>query len=229
MSDSLILTLAILGGTGKLGGALAARWSRAGYHVIIGSREVGKAREAAAAVNAGLGREGVEGMPNEEAARRADIAVLTVPYSAHRATLESVRAALRGKLLITTTVPLDQKRASVVNLPPAGSAAQEAQAVLGPDVTVVAAFQNVSYEHLREVGRVECEVLVCADTDDARSQVVALVEAAGLSGWAAGPLANAAVVEGLTAILVGINRRYKIRGAGIRITGEPAAGSRPGS
>ncbi len=220
MTDRLILTLAILGGSGKLGGALAARWAGAGYHVIIGSREAGKARQAAAAVNARLEREDVEGIPNAEAARRCDIAILTVPYSAHQATLESVRTALRGKLLISTTVPLDPKRPSAVTLPAAGSAAQEAQAILGPEVAVAAAFHNVSYARLREPGPVACEVLVCADSDEARSQALTLVEAAGLTGWAAGTLANAGVVEGLTAILVGINRGYKIHGAGIRITEE---------
>ncbi|HEX9680774.1 MAG TPA: NADPH-dependent F420 reductase, partial [Anaerolineales bacterium] len=111
--------------------------------------------------------------------------------------------------------------------PAAGSAAQEAQAILGARANVAAAFHNVSYEHVRDDEAVPCDILVCADGDEARAQTLQLVAAAGMVGWDAGALANAAVVEGLTAILIGINRRYKIRGAGIRITGVPADAASP--
>ena len=109
-------------------------------------------------------------------------------------------------------------------MPAAGSACQEAQQLLGPGVQVVAAFQNISSVHLANDLPVECDVLVCGDRAEAREQVLQLVQAAGFRGWDAGPLQNAAVVEGLTSVLLGINKRYKIRGAGIRITGEAAAG-----
>jgi NADPH-dependent F420 reductase len=221
MTEGLMLTLSVLGGTGKQGPALAFRWARAGYHVLIGSRNLEKAEATAAALNEKLGGEVVHGLTNEVAARLSDIAVLTVPYSAHRATLETLRLALAGKVLVDITVPLgaDITRAS---MPPAGSACQEAQEILGPDVQVVAAFQNVSSVHLADEQAVPCDVLVCGDSPTAREQVLHLVEAAGLTGWDAGPLQNAMVVEGLTSVLLGINRRYKMRGAGIRITGNPS-------
>jgi 8-hydroxy-5-deazaflavin:NADPH oxidoreductase len=221
MTDGLILTLAVLGGTGKEGPGLAYRWARAGYHVLIGSRAQEKAEAAAAALNQRLGEEVVHGLLNEDAARQCNIAVLTVPYSAHRATLESLRPALVGKVLVDVTVPLGAD-ITRVSMPPAGSASLEAQEILGPDVQVVAAFQNISSVHLADDHPIPCDVLVCGDNPTAREQVLHLVEAAGLTGWDAGPLQNAPVVEGLTSVLLGINKRYKIRGAGIHITGDPA-------
>jgi hypothetical protein len=220
MTEHLILTLAVLGGTGKEGPGLAYRWARAGYHVLIGSRSLEKAQAAAAALNERLGGEVVRGMTNEQAARTCDIAVLTVPFSAHQATLASLQPHLDGKVLVDVSVPLGAD-ITRVSMPSAGSAAQEAQAILGPGVQVVAAFQNISSVHLGEDHPVPCDVLVCSDHPAAREQVLQLVEAAGFKGWDAGPLQNAVVVEGLTSILLGINKRYKIRGAGIRITGEP--------
>jgi NADPH-dependent F420 reductase len=218
MTEGLILTLAVLGGTGKQGPGLAYRWARAGYHVLIGSRTQEKAEATATELNAKLGGELVRGLTNEAAARQCNIAVLTLPYSAHRATLESLLPALTGKVLVDVTVPLgaDVTRASP---PPAGSACMEAQEILGPDVQVVAAFQNTSSALLAGDQPVDCDVLVCGDSPSAREQVLHLVEAAGMTGWDAGPLQNAMVVEGLTSVLLGINKRYKIRGAGIRITG----------
>lgn len=221
MTDGLILTLAVLGGTGKEGPGLAYRWARAGYHVLIGSRAQEKAEAAAAALNQRLGEEVVHGLLNEEAARQCNIAVLTVPYSAHRAMLESLRPALVGKVLVDVTVPLGAD-ITRVSMPPAGSASQEAQEILGPDVQVVAAFQNISSVHLADDHPIPCDVLVCGGSPAAREQVLHLVEAAGLTGWDAGPLQNAPVVEGLTSVLLGINKRYKISGAGIHITGDPA-------
>jgi NADPH-dependent F420 reductase len=220
MTERMILTLAILGGTGKEGQALAARWAKAGYHVIIGSRSRDKADKIVAVVNERLGEDLVHGMENAEAAAACDIAVLTVPFEAHRSTLESLKDHLQGKLLVDVSVPVKSDDPAVVQMPPAGSAAQEAQAILGSGVDVVAAFQNVSHTHLKRDEPVPCDVLVCGDDETARQQVLRLVKAAGLVGWDAGPLQNAVVVEGLTAVLLGINKRYKIKGAGIRITGE---------
>lgn len=222
MTDGLILTLAVLGGTGKEGPGLAYRWARAGYHVLIGSRTLEKAEAAAAALNQRLGEDVVHGLTNEDAARQCNIAVLTVPYSAQQVTLEPLRPALAGKVLVNVSVPLGADIGRV-SMPPAGSACQEAQDILGVDVQVVAAFQNISSVHLADDHPIPCDVLVCGDSPAAREQVLQLVAAAGLTGWDAGPLQNAAVVEGLTSLLLGINRRYKIRGAGIRITGEPKA------
>jgi NADPH-dependent F420 reductase len=221
MSERLILTLAILGGTGRIGPGLAYRWSKAGYHVIIGSRTPEKAKRVAQEVNERLNRDVVHGMSNEEALGACDIAVLTVPYEAQKSTLEGLKDPLQGKVLVVTTVPLVPPNVSLVQLPAAGSATKEAQETLGDGVSVVAAFQNVAEVHLKEDHPIACDVLVCGDSEEAREQVLQLVAAAKLVGWDAGPTQNAAVVEGLSSILIGINKRYKIKGAGIRITGDP--------
>jgi NADPH-dependent F420 reductase len=158
-------------------------------------------------------------MLNPQAAAACDIAVLTVPFEAHVPTLESVRAELAGKILVDVTAPVRPPKVSVVQLPPQGSAAVEAQTVLGESVRVVSAFQNVSSEHLETDHPIACDVLVTGDDTDAKEQVLQLAQAVGVVGWDAGPLANAVVAEGLTPVLIGINRRYKMKGAGIRITG----------
>ncbi|NIS81675.1 MAG: NADPH-dependent F420 reductase [Anaerolineales bacterium] len=222
MTDRIILTIGLLGGTGNEGQGLAFRWAKAGYHIIIGSRTPEKALRVANELNERLGEDLVEGMGNQEAAELADIIVITVPYSAHAATIESLKDTLKGKVFIDVTVPLVPPNIEVVQMPTAGSAAQEAQEILGEDVSVVAAFQNISHSHLKEEGPVPCDVLVCGDNEAARNQVLELVKAAGLVGWDAGPLQNAVVVEGLTSILLGINKRYKMKNAGIRVTGGQA-------
>ena len=216
----LILTIAVLGGTGKEGKGLAYRWAKAGYRVLIGSRSSKKAVTAASEILELLEAAGsVVGMDNLEATTQADIVVLTVPYSAHRATLESVKDALKGKLLIDVTVPLVPPKVSKVQMPLAGSAAQEAREIVGEGVEVVAAFQNISHEHLLEDGDVECDVLVTGTSKDARHEALKLVEAAGLVGWDAGPIENSVVVEGLTSVLININKQYGSTHSGIRITG----------
>jgi NADPH-dependent F420 reductase len=218
--ETLMLSIAVLGGTGKEGKGLAYRWAKAGYQVLIGSRTPEKAILAAAEIIEIMeGQGSVVGMSNEEAARQANIVVLTVPYSAHRTTLENVKDALQGKLFIDVTVPLVPPKVSKVQMPPAGSAAQEAKEILGEDVEVVAAFQNISHEHLLEDGDVDCDVLVTGSSKNARHEALKLVEAAGLIGWDAGPIENSVVVEGLTSVLININKQYGSTYAGIRITG----------
>ncbi len=218
MSNRLILTLAIIGGTGREGQGLAYRWAKAGYHVIIGSRTPDKAEQVAAQVNDRFDRPLVQGMGNAEAVASSDIAVLSVPFAAHRETLEGLREQLQGKILIDVSVPTG--RGHLVEIQPAGSASQQAQEILGERCRVVTAFQSVSHTHLASDGPVPCDVLVCSDDPEAKEQVLQLVKAAGLVGWDAGPLQNAVVVEGLPAILLGINKRHRIKSAGIRITGE---------
>jgi NADPH-dependent F420 reductase len=222
-------TIAVIGGTGHEGPGLALRWAKSGqYQVIIGSRQQEKAERVAAELNARLGQDLIRGMANPEAAAAADMVVLTVPYSAHAPTLESIRAGLRGKILVDVTVPLQPPQVSRVHIPPGGSAAAEAQALLGGDVRVVAAFQNVGAAHLKDADHpIESDVLVCGDDEEAKAEVIALAQAAGMRGLDAGPLQNAVVVEGLTAVLIGINMRYKAKGAGIKITGiDQGVGSR---
>lgn len=220
--EALLLTIAVLGGTGKEGKGLAYRWAKAGYRMIIGSRMSEKAVTAASEIMELLeGGSSVVGTTNLEAARQADIVVLSVPYSAHRDTLESVREALKGKLLVDVTAPLVPPKVSKVQMPPAGSAAQEAKEIVGEDVEVAAAFQNVSYKHLMGEEDVECDVLVTGTSKKARQEVLTLVDAAGLIGWDAGPLENSVVAEGLTSVLININRLYGSKHAGIKITGAP--------
>lgn len=217
-------TIAVLGGSGNEGSGLALRWAKAGYSVIVGSRSAGKAEAAAAELNKLLGTDSIEGADNRTAAQRADVVVLTVPYSAQRPTALEVRELLVGKILIDVTVPLKPPKVGVVNLPPEGSAVVALQQALGPEVRVVSAFQNVSAAHLRDLKHVvDCDVLVCADDDAAGDVAVALADAAGMRGWRCGPLANSVVSEGLTSVLISINQRYKIPGSGIRITGTPKA------
>ncbi|GAB4464736.1 MAG: NADPH-dependent F420 reductase [Anaerolineales bacterium] len=216
----LLLTIAVLGGTGKEGKGLAYRWAKAGYKVIIGSRTPEKAVTTASEIIEQLeGSSSVVGASNLEAAQQANIVVLTVPYAAHRDTLESVKEALKGKLLIDVTVPLVPPKVTKVQMPPAGSAAQEAKQILGEDVQVAAAFQNISHEHLMTDEEVECDVLVTGSSKEARAETIKLVEAAGLTGWDAGPIENSVVVEGLTSVLININKQYGSTHAGIKITG----------
>jgi hypothetical protein len=215
--------LAILGGTGALGTGLGRRWANAGLDVIIGSR----AREkAAAAVQSLKGRvpEGrLRAMENADAARAADVAVLTVPFAHHDSTLAGLADALQGKILVDATVPLVPPKVSRVQLPPEGSAAKAAQALLGDGVTVVSAFQNVAADKLaKEDGPLDCDVLVSGDKREARETVIGLAAAAGLKGWHAGPLDNSVAAEALTSVLIFMNRHYRLDGAGLRITGAPA-------
>ena len=209
-----------LGGTGHEGGGLAIRWAHAGHAVIIGSREAAKAAQAAAAINRALAIDTVKGDTNFNAAKAADIVVLTVPYSAQRATVEEAVAAIQGKILVDATVPLVPPRVARVQIPADGSAVASLQKHLGDRARVVSAFQNVSAQHLKELHhQIECDVLVCGDDVAAREVVIGLAHDAGLRAFHAGPIANSLAVEALTSVLLAINSRYKVVGSGIRITG----------
>lgn len=219
MPEPELPRIAILGGTGKEGKGLAHRWAKAGYAVTIGSRTPEKARSAADEISASLPGSLVSAGDNLSAAQAAEIVVVTVPYAAHRETLQAVKDAVQGKLLIDVTVPLAPPQVSKVRMPPAGSAAQEAREVLGEGVEIVDAFQNISYEHFKADGEADCDVLVTGSSKEARARALVLVGAAGLTGWDAGPIENSVVVEGLTSVLIYINRQYGSSHAGIRITG----------
>jgi 8-hydroxy-5-deazaflavin:NADPH oxidoreductase len=198
------------------------------YRVLIGSRNVEKARATALELTNLLGGKiTLEGMSNLSAVQQADLVVLTVPYIAHRETLEVIKKDMKGKILVDVTVPLNPLKAHKVQMPPAGSAAQEAREILGEEVQVTSAFQNISYEHLLQDESVDCDVLVTGTGKEARSETLKLVAAAGLTGWDAGPLENSAVVEGLTSILIGINKKYGSKSVGIRITGVKAPALEP--
>ncbi|NUQ60156.1 MAG: NAD(P)-binding domain-containing protein [Anaerolineales bacterium] len=192
--DRILLKIAILGGTGKEGSGLALRWARAGYFVIIGSRSAERADQAAYEINRQLGMDNAQGMDNESACKEADIVVLTVPPEAQIATLEGVREPLAGKILVDD--------------------------LLGPDVKVVAAFQNVPAHALKKLDvELASDVMVCGDDPEARAQTVELAEAAGMKAYEAGGLDNGIVVEGLTALIIAMNKRYKSKVGGIRVSG----------
>jgi len=215
-----LVTVAVLGGTGKEGSGLALRWALRGYRVIIGSRDADRAAARAAEMNQQIGGDYLTGTDNLTATREADLVVLSVPYSAHRDTLIGVKDALMGKILVDVTVPLQPPKVRTVHVPAGKSAAQEAAALVGADVRIVSAFQNVSAERMQKPAEVvDCDVLVTGDDADAKAEVIKLVEAAGMRGLDAGPLANAAAAESLTPVLLYINKTYGAQGAGIRITG----------
>ncbi len=209
--------IAILGGTGKEGSGLALRWAKAGHHIIIGSRSAEKAQATAAEISANLGGHTVFGTDNLAAAVTADIVVLTVPAEAQIATLESVKSALAGKILVDATARVDARDPK----PPTGRAsAREAQELLGPEVRVVAAFQNVPAHALKKLDHeLASDVMVCGDDPEARAEVVKLAEAAGMQAYEAGGLDNGIVVEGLTALIIAMNKRYKSKVGGIRVSG----------
>jgi NADPH-dependent F420 reductase len=216
--------IAVLGGTGKEGSGLAARWAQAGHSIVIGGRDAEKALAVAEELSRDIPGSDVSGAANLEAAQRADIVVLAVPYAAQQATALGVAEALAGKILIDVTVPLVPPKVNRVQLPERGSAVLALQDALGQDVRVVSAFQNVSAHHLRDLHHeMDCDVLISGDDPDAREIAVTLAEAAGMRGIHVGPLCNSAAAEALTSILISINQRYKISSAGIRITGLPDA------
>ena len=216
-------TLAVIGGTGEEGSGLALRWAAAGYPVLIGSRSRERAVAAATELNSLLPSTQtaeIGGDTNAGAALAADVIVLSVPYESQAGILEQIQAGCQGKTVVSVVVPLKPPRVSRVWRPPGGSAAEEAQALLGDGASVVAAFQNISATHLKELDHaVDCDILVTGDDKEAKQTAMDLAQAAGMRGIDAGPLVNSSVSEGLTALLIGINIRNKVKGSGIRITG----------
>jgi NADPH-dependent F420 reductase len=212
--------IAVIGGTGAEGSGIALRLAKAGHRIAIGSRDAIKAASVAAELNAMIGTELMIGLENKAAAASAEIVILTVPYAAQVATVEDIRAALAGKILVDATAPLVPPRVSRVQLPAGGSAVAALQTLLGEEVRVVSALQNVSAVKLHCLGEdVGCDVLVCADDQGARETIIDLMTGIGLRGIDAGPLCNSTAAEALTSVLIWINRKYKVPGAGIRITG----------
>lgn len=207
--------IAIIGGTGNLGSALAWRLARAGRDVVIGSRTAESAEAKAAELGCGL-----TGMANAQAAAVADLVILTVPFAAQSATLEEIKRFVAGKIFVDTTVPLMPPKVMRVQLPPEGSAAAKAAAILGAGVRVVSAFHTVAAHKLAQDIDVDCDILVFGDEKAARAEVVSLANAIGLRGIHGGALVNAAAAEAMTSLLIFINKNYQVDGAGIRITGD---------
>jgi len=215
--------IAVLGGTGAQGSALALRLSAAGHALTIGSRDAERAGIAAAQLGTRIGKT-IAGGDHRTAAAAAEIVILTVPYAVQRATVEHVLDALQGKIMVDSTVPLVPPRVGTVALPEGQSAVAAIQRLVGDNVRVVSAFQNVSAQHLSELDhQVDCDVLVCGEDRAACDIVIGLCTDMGLRAFYAGGIRNSAAAEALTSVLITINRRYKVAGAGIRITGLPKA------
>jgi NADPH-dependent F420 reductase len=166
----------------------------------------------------GISDASVEGLDNAAAAERGDIVFVTVPFGAHTPTLESIRHVVQGKIVVDVTVPLVPPRVARVQLPPEGSAGMIAQTLLGEDVQVVSAFQNVAAAHLQADMEIPCDVLVTGNEKTARQSVIDLIESMGMRGFHAGLIHNAAAAEALTSVLININKQYKTH-AGLRLTG----------
>jgi len=206
--------ISLLGGTGDLGTGLATRLLKAGYKVIIGSRTLEKAQQA----ERSLGKN-TKGLLNKDAALQGDIIILTVPFAHQRGIVEECKTELKGKLFIDTTVPLMPPKVATVQLPSEGSAAEITQNILGDDVRVVSAFQNISAELLQSDKEIDCDVLVCGNKKEWRQEVIDLVNTLGMKGWHAGMLPNSAAVEAMTSVLISINKHHAISHSGIKVTG----------
>jgi len=213
------MKIAILGGTGNEGAALAPRWLKAGHGIIIGSRDAERARTKAKEISAQAGGD-VSGMTNSAAARAGGLVVLALPYTSLATTLPEVREACQGKVVVSTVVPLTFGGGRLFTPPPIGSAAEEAQQLLGPGARVVATFHHIAAHELGSpTHTIESDLLLCGDDQAAKQQVAELGASMGLRVIDVGPLSNAGPLEGITALLATINRRYKLKTSGIRITG----------
>ena len=209
--------IGIFGGTGALGSALSKKWSKAGHQIIIGSRNADKAISVAEEINAEIENDNVTGSDLMETAKNCGIAVLAVPYFSHSETLNQIKPFLSGKILVDTTVPLS-KPVTKVNLPKHGSAALEAQTLLGEGVHVVSALQNIGSHLVGSEEKIDAEVLVCGNSNDAVDEVITLIGDLGLQCWHAGSIENSAAAEALTSVLISINQKHKLKSSGIKIT-----------
>jgi NADPH-dependent F420 reductase len=218
MSENSLPTLSIIGGTGDLGSGLARGWSKAGYPVILGSRASEKAEQAAAALQA-EGFNNISGTTNVAAAEKGEIIIVAVPFSNYEASLAEIKDAVRNKVVVTAVVPLVPPKVFIVQLPQAGSAALMAQAALDSSTKIVGAFHNVGAQKLHAGGKADCDVLVFGDDAEARAEIIKLANAVSNRGVDGGALANSAAAEALTSVLIAINRKYKVKGAGLSISG----------
>jgi NADPH-dependent F420 reductase len=213
------MNIGILGGTGKEGAGLALRLARAGQAVVIGSRDIERAAQKSAELSAQSNGD-VRGGTNREAAMHGEIVIAAVPFSGHAALLEELRDALAGKILLDTVVPLDFAARRPYAPPKEGSAAEQAQAILGSSAKVVAALHQIAAHELSALDHpIEADGLYGGDDSAAKARVADLIRALGIRPVDAGPLRNASILEALTPLLIDINKRNKVKGAGIRITG----------
>jgi len=209
-------SVAIVGGTGNLGGALALRLGAPGVKIIIGSRDAEKAKKAVETLKPNLRAGEIVGMTNQEAVTGADFVVIAVPYEGHADMVAGLKGQLAGKIVIDTVVPLNKVRPFV---PAAGSALQEAQQILGDEAPVIGALHNISAVDLGDVESPLGDVLVCGDNAEAKQKVMEIIQRIGARAFDGGPASNAYVIEGLTGVIIHLNRKYKSKHGSIKIAG----------
>jgi 8-hydroxy-5-deazaflavin:NADPH oxidoreductase len=215
-------SLAVIGGTGKEGSAIAMRFAKAGVRTLIGSRDATKAQNMAQSINSKFSIKNVEGYTNRDATAKADIVLLAVPYDGMKPILEDIKPVAAGKVIINIASSLDAEKKSRARINPAGSIAMEIQNFFGEGTKIVDAFQNISPEQLEKFDeKVETDVLVVGADRETRDMVIGLIKKVGIDAFDAGMIQNAVIVECMTAALIAINIRYKIKGAGIRLVGVP--------
>lgn len=209
-------SVAIVGGTGNLGSALALRLGVPGVKIIIGSRDAEKAKHAVETLKPKLRAGELVGATNREAVTGADFVVIAVPYEGHAQMVSDLKGQLAGKIVIDTVVPLKRVQPFV---PVAGSALQEAQQIIGDEAPVVGALHNISAVDLGDVDASLGDVLVCGDNAEAKAKVMEIIERIGATAYDGGPAGCAYVIEGLTGVIIHLNRKYKSKHGSIKISG----------
>ena len=213
------MNIAILGGTGKEGAGLAARWAKIGHSILIGSRDAERARAKAAELREAAHAIPIVGHSNKEAAELGEVIVVALPAGGLAATLPDVREACRGKVVVSTVVPLTFGGPRLFTPPAIGSSAEEVASLL-PEARVVGAFHHIAAHELADAEHpIECDLLICGQDAAAKETVTQLGRSMGLRVLDVGPLTNAGPLEGITAVLATVNRRYKLKNSGIKITG----------
>ena len=215
--EKKIQTIGVLGGSGALGSGLSYRLGKAGYQVVIGSRNPGKASEKVNEINQRLKQEKISIESNYLAAEKSDLVILAVPFSNHRVIVEEIATVVQNKIVLDTTVPLVPPKVARVQLPEYGSVAKKTQELLGKEVRVVSAFQNVAASHLDGDDALAGEILVFGNNKDARETIIGLIQEIGMKGWHAGSIDNSVVAESMTSVLIFMNKFYNMEGAGINI------------
>ena len=212
-----IQIIGILGGSGALGSGLSYRLGKAGYQVIIGSRNPGNSSEKVNEINQRLKQDKISIESNYLAAEKSDLIILAVPFSNHLAIVKEIAPVVQNKIVLDTTVPLVPPKVARVQLPEYGSVAKKTQELLGNEVRVVSAFQNVAAIHLNGDDALSGEILVFGNNKDAREIIIGLIEQIGMKGWHAGSIDNSIVAESMTSVLIFMNKFYNMEGAGINI------------
>ena len=210
------LNIAIVGGTGNLGSALALRLGAPGVKVIIGSRDAQKAQTVVETLKPKMRAGELQGMTNQQAVQDANFVVIAVPYEGQAQMIQDLKGQVAGKIIIDAVVPLKKVKPFV---PPAGSALQEAQQILGDEAPVIGALHNISAVDLGDVQSSLGDVLVCGDDADAKQKVMDIIRRIGARAFDGGPASNAYVIEGITGVIIYLNRKYKSKHGSIKITG----------